>query len=149
MVATGEKVREFTLKDQHGKDAALSAFRGRKVLLSFHPLAWTSVCARQMQSLEANLDALTKRNTVALGVSVDSVPCKKVWAAELKIEHTRLLADFWPHGGLAARLGIFREHDGFSERANIILDEQGTVLFAKIYPMAEVPDMEEIFRVLG
>lgn len=149
MVAVGEKLHDFTLKDQHGNDVTLSSFIGKKVLLSFHPLAWTSVCAKQMQSLEENRGAIEKKNAVALGVSVDSVPSKKAWARELKIEDTKLLADFWPHGGLASKLGIFRDKDGISERANIIVDENGRVMFIKVYPISDLPDISEILKALG
>jgi peroxiredoxin len=149
MVAVGEKVKDFSLKDHHGKDFTFSEFKGRKVLLSFHPLAWTSICAKQMQSLEENRDYFEKKNTVAVGVSVDSTPCKKAWAKELKIENTRLLADFWPHGGLAIQLGIFRDKDGFSERANMLIDELGKVMFIKVYPISEFPEIGEILKVLG
>ena len=48
----GETAPEFVLKDQHGEEFRLSDLKGRRVLLSFHPLAWTGVCAKQMQSLE-------------------------------------------------------------------------------------------------
>jgi peroxiredoxin len=102
-----------------------------------------------MQSLEENRDYFEKKNTVAVGVSVDSTPCKKAWAKELKIENTRLLADFWPHGGLAIQLGIFRDKDGFSERANVLIDEQGKVMFVKVYPISELPEIGEILKVLG
>jgi peroxiredoxin len=149
MVKVGDRVEDFTLKDHTGKDFSLSACAGKRVLLSFHPLAWTSICAKQMQSLEQNRNDFDKKNTIAVGISVDSVPCKKAWADSLKIEHTRLLSDFWPHGGLAARLGIFRDKDGISERAKIILDEQGKVLFLKVYPISQLPDIEEILKQLG
>jgi peroxiredoxin len=43
MAALGEKVASFTLKDQHGQDFTLSDFIGKKVLLSFHALAWTGL----------------------------------------------------------------------------------------------------------
>jgi len=43
MVALGEKIADFTLKDQHGQGFKLSDFAGKKVLLSFHPLAWTGL----------------------------------------------------------------------------------------------------------
>jgi peroxiredoxin len=149
MITVGEKVEDFTLKDQHGKDFTLSEYAGKKVLLSFHPLAWTSVCAKQMQSLEENRESFEKKNTLAVGVSVDSTPCKKAWAKELKIENTKLLSDFWPHGGLANRLGIFRDKEGFSERANIIIDEKGHAVFIKVYPIHELPDINEILTTLG
>lgn len=85
---------------------------------------------------------------MALGISVDTVPSKKAWAKELGIENTRLLSDFWPHGEVAQLYGIFREKDGFSERANIILDEKQQVIFVKVYPIAQLPDIEEIIKVL-
>ncbi len=139
---------DFKVKDQDGKDVRLSDFRGKKVLLSFHPLAWTSVCARQMGSLETNKAAFDRLNTVALGVSIDTSPSKKEWAKSLGIKDTRLLADFWIHGDIAKKYGIFREGDGFSERANVIVDENGKILFFKIYPIGELPDITEIIRVL-
>ena len=108
IVQAGKKVKSFTLKDHNGKDFRLSDYTGNKVLLSFHPLAWTAVCAQQMQSLEKNKKAFDKLNTVAVGLSVDSVPCKAAWAKSLKIKNTQLLADFWPHGGVAKSLGIFQ-----------------------------------------
>ena len=39
--------------------------------------------------------------------------------------------------------------DGFSERANIIIDENGKIIFIKIYPIKEVPDLNEIFDFLN
>lgn len=147
-INTGAKAPDFTLKDQMENDLNLASLRGKKVLLSFHPLAWTNVCAEQMKSLEANREELEQHNTVALGLSVDSVPCKGAWAKELGIEHTRILADFWPHGAVAAAYGIFRDKNGFSERANIIIDENGAVIFTKVYPIRELPDIQEILAVL-
>jgi peroxiredoxin len=146
-ISVGKKVRDFTLKDQDGKDFSLSAAKGRKVLLSFHPLAWTAICAEQMKSLEKNKKTFEKLNTVAVGLSVDSVPCKAAWAKSLKIKSTPLLCDFWPHGNCAKALGILRK-EGFSERANVIVDEKGKVAFIKIYPIRQVPDIEEILTAL-
>ncbi len=147
-IKPGEQAKVFGLKDQKDNLVEMESFKGKRVLLSFHPLAWTSVCAEQMKSLEANRDELAKLNTVALGLSVDSVPCKTAWAKDLGIEHTSLLADFWPQGQVASLYGIFREKNGFSERANIIIDESGQVVFVKVYPIRELPDIEEILNFL-
>ena len=149
MIAVGSKAPDFILKDQDGKQVQLSELKGKKVLLSFHPLAWTKVCAEQMKSLEANYERFEKLNTTALGLSVDAVPSKKAWAKELAIEKTRLLSDFWPHGEVAKLYDIFREKDGFSERANIIVDENLKVIFAKTYPISQVPDIEEVIKFLA
>jgi peroxiredoxin len=146
-LSIGAKVKDFTLKDQNGQDFTLSAFKGKKVLLSFHPLAWTSICAKQMQALEKNLKVFEKAGAVAVGLSVDSVPCKTAWAKSLKVEKTRLLADFWPHGKIASALGLFRK-EGFSERANILIDEKGKVAWFKVYPIRELPDIREVLAVV-
>ncbi|MDO8727530.1 MAG: hypothetical protein Q7J35_15795 [Candidatus Methanoperedens sp.] len=71
-----------------------------------------------------------------------------VFPKELGIKDTKLLSDFWPHGEAAQSYGIFREKEGFSERANIIVDEKGLVSFVKVYPISQLPDIEEIIRAL-
>jgi peroxiredoxin len=149
VIKKGDRAKEFTLKDQNDKEVQLSDFQEKKVLLSFHPLAWTSVCAEQMKALEAQKKKFDALNTVALGLSIDTVPSKSAWAKELGIKNTMLLSDFWPHGKIAKAYGIFRETNGFSERANIILDESHRVIFVKVYPLKELPDIEEILEVLA
>lgn len=148
MINIGVKAPDFSLKDQNGKKVKLSGFKGKKVLLSFRPLAWTSVCHDQMKLLEENHQGFDDLNTVALGIGVDSVPSNKAWAQSMDIKNTRLLADFWPHGEVAKSYGVFREKDGFSERANIIIDEDQKVVFARVYPTAQLPDFGEIVRFL-
>jgi peroxiredoxin len=147
VVKVGDQVADFVLKDNRGKEVRLSDLKGKKVLLSFHPLAWTSVCANQMKSLEENLKEFEKLNAVPLGLSVDSVPSKNAWAKSLGIKDTKLLSDFWPHGGVASRLGLFRDKDGTSERANVILDENQKVIFVKVY-IPQLPDINEILNFL-
>jgi len=148
IIQLGKMVKKITLPDQSGNSFVLSKMKGRRVLLSFHPLAWTPVCARQMQSLEKNKKIFDQLNTVAVGLSVDSVPSKAAWAKAIKVKHTKLLADFWPHGKVAGDLGLFREKDGISQRANVIVDETGKVCFVKVYPIAELPDIREIIAFL-
>lgn len=147
-IEVGDIAPDFTLKDQNEQEVTLSALRGKKVVLSFHPLAWTGVCAIQMQDLEKHRAEMERLGAVALGLSVDAVPSKKAWAESLDIQETRLLADFWPHGGVAQAYGLFREKNGFSERAVFIVDAEGVVRFKKIYPMREVPDIGEILKAL-
>jgi len=147
-IQVGDVFGDFSLKSHTETVVDTTALAGKKILLSFHPLAWTEVCAKQMQSLEANCEAFQSLNTVPLGFSVDSVPCKKAWAKSLGIEKVNLLADFWPHGGIAAKLGIFIDKFGFSERANVILDEQRKAIFVKVYPIRELPDINEVLDFL-
>jgi peroxiredoxin len=78
-IKIGDKIPDFRLRDHKDKEVHLYDFSGKKVLLSFHSLAWTKVCAEQMNSLEENQELFTKLNTVAFGISVDPTPSKRAW----------------------------------------------------------------------
>lgn len=148
MIQPGDTALNFSLKDQNDKTFDLYEQAKKRVLLSFHPLAWTEFCAAQMKSLEDNRSVILENNCVPVGISVDSVPCKTAWAQSLGIQETPLLCDFWPHGAVAMKYGIFRDANGFSERANIIVDGNQKVVFVKVYPIHSVPDIGEIIAFL-
>ncbi len=147
-IEVGAVAPSFLLKNQRGEDVTLEEFRGHKVLLSWHPLAWTSVCTDQMRALEVNHARFEKLDTIPLGLSVDAVPCKTAWAAVLSIRNLSMPSDFWPHGQVASDYGIFDPEFGTSERANILIDEEGKVAWVKVYPRRQLPDIEEVFRVI-
>jgi peroxiredoxin len=148
LVKPGDPAKNFSLKDQNDTTFDLYENMHKRTLLSFHPLAWTAFCAGQMKSLEDNRDIFSELNTIAVGISVDSVPCKKAWAEKLGITATPLLCDFWPHGAVAQQYGLFRDANGFSERANVIIDEQQNVFFVKVYPVHSIPDIGEVITVI-
>lgn len=148
IIKIGDPAKNFSLKDQNDKTFDLYEHMQKRTLLSFHPLAWTEYCAAQMKSLENNHDIFSALNSIAVGISVDSVPCKKAWAENLKISSTSLLCDFWPHGTVAQQYGLFRDANGFSERANVIIDEKQKVVFVKVYPVHSVPDIGEVIAFL-
>ena len=148
-IEVGMKAPDFSLEDVLEQSVKLSDYRGKKVLLSWHPIAWTGVCTDQMRSLEVNYDKFEALNTVPFGLSVDSSACKKAWSAVLAIKNLTLLCDFWPHGQVAKDYGILIEEFGMSQRANIIIDENGIVKWVKVYPIAQLPDIDEVFKVLA
>jgi len=145
----GHSAPDFVLKNQEGKDFKLSAFRGKRILLSFHPLAWTDICAKQMLSLENNVEVFEKLNTLPVGLSVDSAPCKKAWADHLGIKRVSLLSDFWPHGGVALLYGMFREKEGTARRVNVVIGEDGKIKLTKVYQISELPDIWEIIDLIS
>ncbi len=147
-IKEGEEAKDFKLTDQNGEKTSLSNYKDQKVLLSFHPLAWTSVCRKQMESLENNYKKFKNEKTEPLGISVDPLPSKKAWSEELNLENLKILSDFWPHGKVAKKYGIFIEEKGISKRANILIDENKNIIFVKIYPMQKVPDLEPIFKTI-
>ncbi len=148
MIATNSSAPDFALLSHTDKTVRLSDFHGRKnVVLAFHVLAFTPVCAVQMQTYErerAQFDAL---DTVVFGISVDAAPAKKAWAQSLGGISFEMLADFHPHGGVAADYGVMRA-DGISERAIVVIDKAGKVAWTKVYAIPEQPDLEELLVVL-
>ncbi|SNS92916.1 Peroxiredoxin [Anaerovirgula multivorans] len=149
LIAVGTNAPDFNVKDNKNQNIRLSTYKGKKVLLSWHPLAWTPVCTDQMRSLETNLQNFQNLNTVPLGFSVDSQPCKEAWATAIQINNVSLPSDFWPHGKIAQDYGIFNETEGVSERANIIIDENSKVKWVKVYPSGQLPDINEVLQVLS
>lgn len=144
----GDKIPDLKLNDQNDEEITLEKFKNKNILLSFHPLAWTSVCRDQMLALEENYEEFEKNNTVPLGISVDPVPSKRAWAENIALENLRILSDFWPHGKFASELGIFIEEKGISGRVNILVDDQGKIIWAKEYDIPELPDIEEVLDVV-
>lgn len=149
MIKVGEMAPDFALEDQYGEVIKLSELKGKKVLLSYHPLAWTSVCTDQMRSLEREYERIQEKGVdVVLGVSVDAQPSKSVWAKALSIENVKLVADFEPKGEMSKAYGLYNEELGASERANILIDENGKIAWAKKYEISTLPCIEEVIENL-
>lgn len=151
MIEVCGKVPRFVLKNHLGEDFDSRAHPGKCLLLSFHPLAWTSVCSAQMKALEANMAFFGSMGVLPVGISVDAYTAKKPWAESLGLEKLMLLSDFWPHGGLARSLGLFIEEKGFSGRANILVnrDPEATVVWTRQYDIPQLPDIEEVMAAVG
>jgi peroxiredoxin len=147
-ITKGETAPDFTLRDQDGQEFKLSEQKGKKVLLSFHPLAWTDFCTLQMLSVEVNYKNFTALNTVPVGLSIDAGPTKKAWADDMKLKQLKILSDFWPHGEVAKAYGLFRERYGTTNRANVIIDEKGNVAWVKVYEILYLPDVNEVIDTL-
>ena len=143
-IQIGDPAPDFELGTHRGGQVRLSSFRGQKhVILAFHPLAWTPVCADQMTNYEGDLDWFKEHDTHVLGISVDAVPSKIEWAKSLGGVSFDLLSDFHPHGAVAAAYGVARE-DGISERAVFVVDKHGAVVFSKVYDIPTLPDNAEV-----
>lgn len=144
-IQVNQEAIDFTLKDQNKEDVKLSELKGKKVILSWHPLAYTPVCTDQMRSLERNYDRIQKRgDTVVIGISVDPFPAKAKWADILDLKDIKIVSDFFPYAEVTKAYGLFNEENGASKRANVIIDEEGKVQWVKVYGGSELPDVEEV-----
>src|SRR5262249_19805391 len=105
-----------------------------------------------MPAYNADLEKFAGYDAQVVGISVDSIPSHIAWQQKAigKMNYP-LASDFFPHGDVAQKYGIFRTGEpipGMNERAVFIVDKQGSLAFAKVYDLGEQPDNEDCFEVL-
>jgi alkyl hydroperoxide reductase subunit AhpC len=91
-------------------------------------------------------------NAQVMDISVDSIPSHIAWRErELGPVDVPLCSDFYPHAEVTRKFGILREGPpvaGISERAVFVVDKAGKIAFAKVYPIDQLPNIEELLQAL-
>jgi len=90
--AEGDPAPDFTLPDQHGREHALSDYRGQWVLLYFYPKDDTPGCTKEACGIRDHWEHFEDLDTGVLGVSPDSVASHREFAEKYDLPFT-LLAD--------------------------------------------------------
>lgn len=122
---------EFTLSSTDGSQVSLSGLRGKKVLLAFFPLAFTSVCTAELSAMTEDYSAFEEEGTVVLPISVDSVPTLKEFKAKERLK-TEMLSDF--KRDVSRLYGTLMDDRFYSNRAYILIDRDGIVRWAYAEP---------------
>ncbi|HUL69696.1 MAG TPA: redoxin domain-containing protein [Gemmatimonadales bacterium] len=122
--AVGSLAPDFTLPSTSGSDVTLSQLRGKKVLLAFFPLAFTSVCTAEMCDFNLQLEDFRDVDTVILPISVDSVPTLKEFRTKEWMDMD-LLSDFKRE--VSRAYGTLLEDKFYSNRAYVLVDQEGLV----------------------
>jgi peroxiredoxin len=142
-LAVGDLAPDFELKDQNNQVVRLASFRGEKaVLLVFYPLAFSRVCSGELAALRDDLPSFSNDRVELLTVSVDSVFAHKVWASQEGFSFS-LLADFWPHGEVAQRYGVFDSGRGVALRGTFLIDASGVVRYRVVNDIPTARDESE------
>jgi len=95
------------------------------------------------------LKQFAEKGAQLLGLSCDPVPALKVWAQSLGGIGHPLLSDFYPHGAFSSALGIFNAEGGFPMRSMTIIDPQGVIRAAHLYPAGVLPQVDEVMAELA
>ena len=105
-----------------------------------------------MPEFDARKKEFAALNAQVLDISVDSIPSHTAWRQqELGPVEVHLCSDFYPHAEVTRAFGVLREGPpvpGISERAAFIVDKAGKIAFAKVYPIDELPNIEELLEAL-
>lgn len=101
-----------------------------------------------MPALEKNLERFKAHDAQVVGISIDHRFANAAWANSMGGLTYPLLSDFWPHGEVSRKYGVFKEDGGHCERAIFVIDKNGIVRYIDVHDIAEQPDIEQILEVL-
>lgn len=148
-VEIGHVAPAFELVDQHGTPVRLSSYRGRRnVVLVFFPWAFSGVCSDELAALRDDLAEFQNETTQLLAVSADSKFVQRAFADRERFDFP-LLADFWPHGDVARRFGVFDDVAGVALRGSFVIDRDGVLRWKVLHDIPDARDPAEYRRALA
>ena len=129
--AEGDPAPDFTLPDQHGREHALSDYRGQWVLLYFYPKDGTPGCTKEACGIRDHFEHFEDLDTGVLGVSPDSVESHRAFAEEHDLPFT-LLADAGKRVvrqyGVWGTAMVDGEEMETTHRVSFLVDPDGTIV---------------------
>lgn len=140
------KAPDFSLPDEHGTTHNLSDYRGTWVVVYFYPRDNTPGCTTEACSFRDNLEIITKRGIVVLGISKDSVTSHKKFTEKFSLNF-HLLSDesketIKAFGAWGKKKFMGREFDGVL-RNTYIIDPAGDIrkTYEKVDPKTHVEQL--------
>ncbi len=132
-IEIGQHAPDFTLYDTTKNKISLSALKGHNVLLLFFPQAFTSVCTKELCSID-NISIYNNANATVLGISVDSVYTLAKFKEEQQYNFS-LLSDF--NKDVSAAYGSLYDTwkldmKGVSKRSAFMIDKYGIIIYAEV-----------------
>jgi peroxiredoxin len=148
-VEVGQVAPDFTLKNQFGEDVTLSDFQGKKnVVLVFFPMSFTGICTGELCEIRDRAPKLHNDDVEVFGISCDTSATQKVFATQENLDYS-LLSDFWPHGDVARKFGVFNDDFGFAIRGTFVIDKEGVVRWAVVNGPGEARNPDDYVAALA
>jgi|SRR6185437_6276263 len=154
-ISVGSKAPDFTLKSKQASglvDVTLSNNFGKKnTVLLFFPLAFTSVCTKEMCDITAGLNAYSGTGAEVIGISVDSPFAQEAWAQKEKIGITlasdlnkQVVKDYGVVFPMLAGVG------DTAARAAFVIDKNGVVQYSEQTPTPkDLPNFDAVKGALA
>jgi peroxiredoxin len=145
----GSVAPDFELTNQHGQKVSLASFRDKKnVVVLFYPFAFSGICTGELCALRDDLAPFQNDQVELLAISCDPMYSLKAFADAEKYEFS-LLADFWPHGEVAKKYGVFQDERGFSTRGTFIIDKSGMIRWSVVNGPGEARNLSDYRSALA
>ena len=135
------------------KDISLSAYRGEKyVILYFYPLDFTFVCPTEIIAFNEKVKEFEKRNTVILGVSVDSHYTHLAWINTPRKQGGLGGLDYPLVSDLTKKIaldyGVLTADGAVALRGLFLIDREGFVRHELVNDLPIGRSVDEALRVL-
>ena len=151
-IEVGQKAPDFTLYDTEKKPVSLADQKGSTVLLLFFPMAFTSVCTKELCNVRDNIASFSNVNAKVFGISVDSPATLKKFKEDQHLNFP-LLSDFNKEASAAygCLYDVFNGWmKGVSKRSAFVIDKDGIIRYGEVLEKAgNLPDFEEINATLS
>ena len=130
MLKAGDKVPEFSAKDQDGNTVNLTDYKGKKLVVFFYPRANTPGCTAEACNLRDNYSLLQEQGYELLGVSEDSQKKQANFKSKYEFQFP-LLADedhtvIETFGVWGPKKFMGKEYDGL-HRTTFVIDGEGVI----------------------
>lgn len=149
----GQPAPAFSLYNSKKNLVSLSDYQGKKnVLILFFPLAFTSVCTKELCAVRDDINKYQNDHTEVLGISVDSTYTLAKYK-EAENYSFELLSDFNKevsrlYESIHESFGSMEMH-GVSKRSAFIVDKNGILQYAEVLDNpGKVPEFGAINRKL-
>ena len=144
----GSTAPDFKLKNQHGEEVELSSFKGKKnVVLLFYPFAFSGICTGELCGLRDDLSSFQNDNVELLAISCDPMFSQKAFAEKEGYKFS-LLTDFWPHGEVSKKYGVFNEDRGCAVRGTFIIDKSGVLRWSVVNALGDARNLVDYKEAL-
>src|SRR5688572_9306252 len=140
-IKVGDKAPDFELStktaDGPKKLKLSSNFGNKNTVLLFFPMAYTSVCTKEMCDVSQGLNDYSSLNAVVWGISGDNPFAQEAWAQKEKIT-VPLLSDY--EHKITQTYGVAYDSflpqlnlgmGGVAKRSAFVIDKQGVVQYAE------------------
>jgi peroxiredoxin Q/BCP len=148
-----DKVANFTLQDEEGRNVSLSDFKGKPVVLFFYPKADTPGCTIEACGFRDHFKKLQDEGVVVLGISRDTPKAQKKFKEKYDLPYT-LLTDV--DEAVCNQFGVLKEKNMYGkkvmgiERTTFVIGPDQTLvkIFPKVKPEGHAEEVLEALKAM-